>query len=497
MGIMDYIDTEVFNPVYQNKLPSVPSSNITKICKELFYAIKSKEEIFIYGDYDMDGFCSEMVWRETLSALYDVPTLHFMYGVRQHTLDRDIVQQVQVTKARVVIICDTGSSKGDREIAAQLRMLGKVPIIVDHHNWEGNYRDDSTRMLVFNSHEERELLGGCEVSGAYASLLIAQKLCEDYFSHVLPFNACVFALASMYSDVVDLATPVGRALYNLVSFTKMPMPQLFRAMNTFDYSICRRFFSFIIGPKINACFRTESFGPLNQAFLTRDKYTINTLAQNFAQVHDYAAKLTDLFVPQFTRETFEDIRLCIHHATAETRALHVRNFSGLIANQIAKEEKCVAIAVIKDGLKYEGSFRDFYNRKLLNTFKLFCKADGHDSAFGLSFANSTEVRRHLAQLASMLEHGGRSDYEVLSSTLVTSTEDIQVLAMYNEYMNTRPRIMLTHRCPYARCIKSTNYRKFYDVGLPYQVCSTLPVLEGQNILVEPTISQSVELRCVD
>ena len=79
MSVLDYIDTDIFSSVYQNKLPSPKSHNIDAICKELFYAIKGKEEIFIYGDYDMDGFCAAKVWDEVLKSLYNVPVRHFTY----------------------------------------------------------------------------------------------------------------------------------------------------------------------------------------------------------------------------------------------------------------------------------------------------------------------------------------------------------------------------------------------------------------------------------
>lgn len=307
----------------------------------------------------------------------------------------------------------------------------------------------------------------------------------------------IYALASMYSDVVDLATPIGRALYNMVSTIKMPGPALFTTMNEWSYSYCRRMFSFIIGPKINACFRTEEFGPLNRAFNTRDKYEINAVFKQFKEVHSRAADLVNIFTPMFMREHIGDIVLCTVVATDETRLLHIRNFSGLIANKIAQEEKCMAVVAIKDNRHYEGSFRDFYNRQMLVTFKLFCKADGHDSAFGLEFFNIDEFRRHLNSLSTMLQTTVRRDYDVLASSLIQDMTDIQVLALYNEYMNVRPRVMISHRCQYARQMRATKFRKFYDVGLPCTVSSTLPLLEGSSILIEPTITKQVELRCVE
>ena len=497
MSVLDYVDSDIFTPVYQNKLPVLRSPRVDAICKELFYAIKGKEEIFIYGDYDMDGFSAAEVWDEVLTTLYDVPPVHFNYVQRQHVVDANILVQAKKSKARIVMVLDSGSGQSDHNIMSMLHLGGFTPIVIDHHNWEGDYLEACKHNLIFNSHEERDLLGGCEISGAYASLLVASVLCEKYFQHSLSYNAMVYALASMYSDVVDLATPPGRALYNMVTTIKMPGPALFSLMNEWNYTVCRRMFSFIIGPKINACFRTEEFTPLNLAFNVRDKYEINRVVAQFKEVHAYASKLVELFTPMFKREKIGNILLCHHEANDRTRALHIRNFSGLIANKIAQEEKSMVVVVIKDNRRYQGSFRDFFNRKMLDTFRLFCKADGHDSAFGLEFGNIEEIRRHLEGLASMLEQSSRKDYMVLSSTLIQNPEDIQALSLYNEYMNVRPRVMILHRCSYTRQVRATQYRKFYEVGLPYLVSSTLPLIEGSNILIEPTITKSVELRCVE
>lgn len=497
MSVLDYIDADIFTPVYQNGLPAVNSPRVDAICKELFYAIKANEPIFIYGDYDADGFYARQVWTEVLSTLYSVPPIHFRYERRMHTIDPSIVDQAKASGARIVLILDSGSSTADFDIESLLRFNGHTPIVIDHHNWEGDYIASSYHNLIFNSHEENQLLGGAEVSGAYASLLVASHLCTKYFKHSISYNAMVYALASMYSDVVDLATPAGRALYNAVQLITMPGPVLMEAMNDWGYTYSRRLFSYIISPKINACFRSEEFDSLNGVFKARDKYEIRVVADRIKAVHNSTARLVDMFAPLFSREVFGDILLCVHQINEQTRALHIRNYSGLIANKISQEEKKMVIVVLKDSQSYAGSFRDFYNRKMLSTFKLFCKADGHDTAFGIEFANLNEFKRHLRSLSGMTKVSTKNDYDVLSSSLVKDQEDIQTLSLYNEYMNVRPRILLTHRCPYARPVRIMRFKKIYNVGLPYNVTSTLPLIEGSNILIEPTISKSVELRCVE
>ena len=497
MSVLDYINSDIFTPVYQNKLPVVKTLNIERICRELFFAIKSNEKIFVYGDYDMDGFCAVKVWDEVLSSLYDQPIIPFQYVNRTHSIDTDIIRQAKESGARIVIICDTGSGSKDHETVSMLILNGHLPIVIDHHNWEGDYKAVYKYHLVYNAFEERELLGGYEISGAYASLLVCNHLCGKYFNTTLPFNAMVYALASMYSDVVDLSTPPGRALYNVVSTIKMPGPALMTSLNKWGYAFCKRLFSFIIAPKINACFRTETFNPLNRALHATDKYVIGSVVESISEVHSEASQRTKMMVPLFERERYGNILLCIHAITDETRLLHIRNFSGVIATRIASEEKCMVLVVIKDGNCYEGSYRDFYSRKMLNTFKLFCEANGHDAAFGVKFNDVNDIRRHLRMLSSLVDTEINRDYTVLSSSLVTTKEDIQALSLYNEYMNVNSVIMLSHRCSRVRLVRNTRYRKFYDIDLPYNVSSSLPLLEGSSVLIEPTISKSVELRCVE
>lgn len=497
MSVLEYINTDIFGPVCQNGLPELKSPSVNAICSELYFAIKANEEIFIYGDYDMDGFNCNLVWEEVLSTLYDVKPVHFMYRTRQHTVDRDLLRQVRKSKARVVIICDSGSGAEDRRVINNLLAHGYVPIIIDHHVFVGDYETERMQFKMYNAFEERGLLGGAEVSGAYASLLVANVLCKNYFKRPLSFNAMVYALGSMYSDVVDLSTVPGRALYNVVGSTKLPGPGLMIALNKWGYAYTRRFFSYIVGPKINACFRIENFGLLNRAMSTRDKYLLAGIADEFQEAHAEAKRIVKLLLPLFKREKFGNIVLAVHEAQPETLDLHVRNFSGLIANQIAGEEKCLAVVVIRVDGVYFGSYRDYYNRKLLDTFKVFCYADGHDQAFGLSFRDIVDFKRHLSLLSEQLETAAQNDSIVLSGSLVTTPEDVNTLALYNEYMNVQPRVQVMHRCPYARLLRSTRYRKFYDVGLPLRIQSQNPLVEGSNIMLEPCIAGEVELRCID
>lgn len=496
MSVLDFIDSDVFSPVYQNDIPYVNCPRIDAICSELSLAIRAGEEIFIYGDYDMDGFCAVMVWKEVFSLLRAAPPVIFEYVARTHALDRDILRQVKKSKARVVIICDTGSGVADQHVLGMLQMQGYTTIVIDHHVFLGNYEIECSTRLTFNSWEDRSFLKNCEVSGAYASLLVAKVLCEKYMNSALAFNAKVYALGSMYSDCIDMSSPLARALYNSVAVANAAGPVFLRELNTWNYMFSRRFFSFIVAPKLNGCFRMERLGVLNKIFSASDRFQLTRVAEELQELHSQARTMTKALVPMFERNRVGGIVLCVHKITDQTQAMHIRNFTGVIATQIAQEEKAAVVVVVKQDRYYSGSFRDYYGRELLPTFNLFADCAGHPSAFKVEFNDLENFTKHCSMLSAQLDSKYDKPYMILNSGVVEGDSDVDALALYNEYMNVKPYIIISHKCDRVRCLRSTTHSKYYSVGMntSYQLMAKRTIVHGASVLVEPAICRGVELR---
>ncbi len=95
-------------------------------------AVRGRERIVVFGDYDCDGMTSAAIFCEGLRALGgDVaPVLASRfdggYGVSQAALRRMLA-----FRPELVITCDCGSS--DHATLEQLRPLGVAVVVVDHH----------------------------------------------------------------------------------------------------------------------------------------------------------------------------------------------------------------------------------------------------------------------------------------------------------------------------------------------------------------------------
>lgn len=194
-----------------NKLP-----DIAKAIEKLKTAITKKATIGIIGDYDVDGICSSVLWKDLFDAL-NIKTLIWLpnrndnYGPSQATLD--FFKQNPVD---LLLMVDCGSNA--REFIKQATNEGFEMVIIDHHICQ---LDELTKKhSVINPHrsdidqiEQGELLSLCATA---ISFLTATQL-----------------LKAIEKDKTD-SKIILRKLLDLVALATtcdiMPMTQLNRAL---------------------------------------------------------------------------------------------------------------------------------------------------------------------------------------------------------------------------------------------------------------------------
>lgn len=489
MSILNYIDSSVFAPELDTvKLFSSP--NLMRIVNELYFAIRNNLHIFIYGDYDVDGFSAMQVIMETLKLLNYKNYSFYKYSKRTHKLQLDVLKQSE--NAHIVIVCDTGSSKEDSSIIAELQARHKVVLVLDHHNCDWGYENLLYLTPAYNSYEENQ----GPMSGAATTFQAMALLCLR-LDKPISNNAKFWALASMYADNIDLAHEFGLSLYNDVAKQGRNLPPLGEILNQHNYMIGRRLFSYLISPVINSLFRGEGFSLLNTISSEYDKHCLLSLRDEAFKHKEKFDKDCTEALSRFQYEHIgSNILLAVYHLQPDDRFPLIRNFSGLIANKLAQAHKKIAIVLIHTAHAYEGSLRDYYNRKLLHDFQLFADADGHDTAFGL---NVSEVsfplfREHVTALSSALSCIPSLSFQTISSQLITTEEDVRTLALYNEYMNFRPLLYIDLLVQKCKVVRTTSFYKIYDVGLPLNIIAKSSILPGTRIILEPCICKQVELR---
>lgn len=95
-------------------------------------AIRARERIVVFGDYDCDGITATAIMTEVIDALGGEVTPQLAsrfaggYGFSQPALERAIE-----ARARLIVTCDCGSADHERIEAAQ--RVGIDTVVIDHH----------------------------------------------------------------------------------------------------------------------------------------------------------------------------------------------------------------------------------------------------------------------------------------------------------------------------------------------------------------------------
>lgn len=107
-------------------------ADMEKAMERLFVAVKNREKVLVYGDYDADGVCSTTILWKTLQALgLEADTyIPFREG-EGYGLNQKVAQQFAAQGYQLVITVDCGISNS-AEIA-YLKEQGIETIVLDHH----------------------------------------------------------------------------------------------------------------------------------------------------------------------------------------------------------------------------------------------------------------------------------------------------------------------------------------------------------------------------
>ena len=379
LGLSDVINRTTYHP--QNLKGS------KRIYNYLDDIINNNRKVLLYGDYDADGLCCILNWKETFSLLRYINYDIFPYGNRTHKLDKEAVKRAIEGGYQYIIINDTASNELDK--LNKLLKYGLKVIVVDHHQTKYNYEDYPKGVAIVNNVIENRLIGSNKYvvsAGALVYIIL------DYYLRRRRYDtkrmAC-FALASLYADCIDMSNEINRGIYyEAMELKYKGLPGYISDFMNEYVAFTRRFIEFQWTPKINAVFRSERFELLNDYMLIKYNKrlqmiervsaieeltnTSRAMVETITDVVDY--KLLDNFV-------IANLSSVANHYDVMRMKLY--NYTGLVANRLANRYSRSAIVYCNNGREIKGSFRDHLSREYLKLFQSFCDAGGHNSAFGI------------------------------------------------------------------------------------------------------------------
>ncbi|MGA3237936.1 MAG: single-stranded-DNA-specific exonuclease RecJ [Bryobacteraceae bacterium] len=360
--------------------------------ERLLRAIRSREKILIYGDYDVDGTSSVVLLTKAIElagggADYHVPhRLKDGYGMRAEVVEAAAEQGV-----KLIVSVDTGIRAA--EVVRRANQLGIDVIVTDHHLPETEL---PPAVAVLNpnrpdcAYPEKNLCGAGVAFKLAQALVGAQGWPATKVRRICESLLKLAAIATV-ADVVPL-TGENRIIvkHGLDGLRSVRNPGLRALLDVAGFAHgtapSSRQVGFQIAPRINAAGRMDTAQSVIEMFLTSDPARARELAQ---QLHDQNADRQQ--VEAETREICESMEV---DASAAALVYYAedwhRGVLGIVASRLVERLNRPVFVLSRnheDGMA-QGSGRSIPAFHLLEALEsmadLFVKFGGHKHAAGVT-----------------------------------------------------------------------------------------------------------------
>jgi single-stranded-DNA-specific exonuclease len=413
-------------------------------------AIAKKEDVLIYGDYDVDGTTAVVILKTAIELCGGVTQFHVPHRIKDgYGMKDDVIERAAEAGVRLIISVDTGI----RAFAAAdtAKRVGVDLIVTDHHLPE-THEGVPQALAVLNPNQP-----GCEypcksLCGAGVAFKVAQGLLEAAGrDRLLPSFIKMVAIATI-ADAVPLIgenrvlTKIGlnglRDARNvgLKAILDIAQVDISKPIGTGDIA-------FRVAPRLNAAGRMDVASDVINLFSTRDPAEARTIAQKLNALNgDRQAEEAQILEKiQATLEANPALgdAYCI---VVDGDGWH-RGVIGITATRVVERYCRPAIVLSRDGDEAHGSGRSIRGFHLLEALEscreLFTRFGGHAHAVGLGLPCD-----RIPQLRATLDSYARGlltpedfiptiDYDAdvtfndLSSQLYDAVQQLQPFGMGN------------------------------------------------------------------
>jgi single-stranded-DNA-specific exonuclease len=366
-----------------------------KAVERIIEAVKAKEKIAVYGDYDVDGTTGAFVLSETFRWLKIPIETHIPhrtrdgYGVQKHTLEKMKEEGVSL-----VITVDCGIRAFDEIEWAKNN--GIDIIVTDHHQPDTRL---PAALAVINPHRSDcnaglESLTGVGVAFKLAQALLSKSKISYDLRQLLPFVAL-----GMIADMTNLE---GEAR----TIVKLGFDEIYNSKNFGLAALCEICLSgetltstdvgFQLAPRINAAGRLGESQAVIELFNSSSMDEARRLAIELDVLNDDRKRIQYLTIEKAEEEAEKQI-LEAGGITPDFLVLcgydwH-RGIIGIVASQIAGRYKRPVLVFSEDSEGVlTGSGRSYGNFPLLDALEsaadLFITFGGHRAACGAKIERS-------------------------------------------------------------------------------------------------------------
>jgi len=404
-------------------------ADMAGVVKRIQKAIKNKEKICIYGDYDVDGITSTVLLTQVIKEQggqvdYYIPC-RFKEG---YSLNKTALKRLKDNGTSLVITVDCGvSNKAEIEYA---KKIGLEVIITDHHLPPKELPDT----LVVNPKRVDSSYRFKELAGVGVAYQVAKALTSDELVSYLDL-VCLGSVADIVSLVEENRALVSKGIEVIRDSARLGLSALIKAAGVNQQEISSGQIGFAIAPRLNAGGRMESALKSAGLLLCDDQAKADEIAADLDKINRDRQKIEQQMLEEVLAQVEAEVDLDKEKVIVLASPNYHDGVKGIVASRVVENYfRPTILCCLKDG-KAKGSGRSIpafnLHSALTKSKDLLNRFGGHAAAAGVDLdeANIADFRRQLNELAAKelreddLKPKVRVDCKVNFSDLTMSLAD--------------------------------------------------------------------------
>ncbi|WP_297446682.1 DHH family phosphoesterase [Desulfurobacterium sp.] len=430
---------------------------IEQVASRIIEWINNGEKIGIFGDYDVDGITSVVIFTELLDRLgvkYSVkfPTRETGYGVKKKDIDHFIREGI-----KKVILFDNGTSFN--EVLRYARENGVEVIVVDHHEEK---EKTEVELLLNPKADNVELFRDLCTAGLsfYLTGVINSKMGKPLvMKKLLPITA-VGTVADVVplSDINRIIVRNGMTKFDETEQIGLKqLKELSGIKEVNEYSI-----GFIIAPRLNAAGRLSDPYIAYQLLKTDSELEAYKIANELERLNRKRQYETDKALESLLLQINPKDKVNI--LTGKFK----KGIVGILAGKIARlTSKPTIVGTEVNGIVY-ASGRSVEGVNIVDLLSqvrdLLITYGGHDMACGLAFEikNIEKLRERLNLLLSDFEYEQVIEIDLPLDINYWTPQRASFLEKVGPYGNGNERPVFSS---FAEVVNVKEYNKLYILGV--------------------------------
>lgn len=403
--------------------------DMDKAAKRIKTAVKNKEKICIFGDYDADGITATYLIYDYLYSL-GCPVIYMLpdredngYGMNSNS-----VEQFEKQGINLVITVDTGITTFDE--ANQCKEKGIDLVITDHHT----VRDGLPQAVaVVNPHRSDCDYPFKELAGVGVAFKLLCALSDENDEVILNRYSDLLALGTV-ADLVSVTDEnryfIKRGIQKLNSKPNLGIKALGEESGIESGSFTPSNVAFTIAPRINAAGRVASPDEAIKLILSKTEDDCRYFAKLLCSYNTKRREFENEIFKNAVNAIEENSEIKDSDILVVSGENWHQGVIGIVASKLVDKYKKPCILLTVDGKIAKGSARSIKGCNILNAVA-FCKDilikyGGHSLAAGIQLDASRmdEFRRRINRYSEITDDGAFSltiDLKLASNELTLSS----------------------------------------------------------------------------